>query len=200
MSNSFTQRTLFLIRLPDAVDDVKISLQLGAHHPERVQNAVLTIHIIVLQDGVQEHVRLRNAHLPRRSLDVLEILFADLLAIIRDHHGAPIIKAGNVRAGHRQEHAADHHVALLLRVCQRLPNALPRGVEVHDLAFAHAARRRLSDAEDLHRAIVLRLTDDGAHLGSADLEPDDDVFSSHSSGTVSLPSLVAFSETSQGRS
>ena len=66
-----------------------------------------------------------------------------------------LLKLVDVPAGDREIDAADHHVALLLGIDERFAHAFARGFEIHDLAFAHAARRRLADAEDLDRAVVL---------------------------------------------
>ena len=90
-----------------------------------------------------------------------------------------LLKLCDVRAGDAEIDAADHHVALLLGIDQRLADAFAGGFEIDDLAFAHAARRRLADAENLHRAVAAGFADDGADFGGADFESDDDVFSSH---------------------
>ena len=73
---------MFLIRC-DAVDDVKVSLQLAPEHADRIEHAVLPIDVVVLDDGVQERVLRRDADLARAGLHVLEILLVDFVAILR---------------------------------------------------------------------------------------------------------------------
>ena len=58
-----------------------------------------------------------------------------------------------MRAGDAEINALDHHVAFFLRIDQRLVHAFLGGIEIDDLALAHAARRRLADAQNFDRAI-----------------------------------------------
>src|SRR4051812_4047713 len=48
---------------PDTMNDVKIGFELPAEHPDRIQDPVLTIDVVVLQNGVQKHVLRRDADL-----------------------------------------------------------------------------------------------------------------------------------------
>ena len=42
---------------PHAVDDVEIGFQLFPEHADRIQDAILPIHVIMLDDRMQERVR-----------------------------------------------------------------------------------------------------------------------------------------------
>ena len=44
----------------DAVDDVKIGLELAAHHADGIEHALLPIDVIMLEDRVDEHVLRRG--------------------------------------------------------------------------------------------------------------------------------------------
>ena len=39
---------------PHAVNDMEVRLELSSHHPDRVENALLAIHVVVLNDGMQK--------------------------------------------------------------------------------------------------------------------------------------------------
>jgi len=112
----------------------------------------------------------RNADLARTELHAATIVVADFLLLLGNIHRATVIKARDVRAGDAGIHAFDLHVALLFRVRKRLVDALLRSVKIDDLALAHAARRRLADAENLQRAHRFCLADHDANLRCADLE------------------------------
>ena len=66
-----------------SVDDVKIRLQSLAEHPDRIEHAVLSIDVIMLNDRMQEGVLRRNAHFARVDLHILDILFVDFVAVFR---------------------------------------------------------------------------------------------------------------------
>ena len=155
-----------------AVDDVEIGLQFLAEHSDRIEHAVLSVDVIMLDDRMQKRVLRRNAHLARVDLHVLDILLVDLVAIFRQHDAAAIVEALNVRAGDADVDAANHDVAFLFGIDHRLVHALHRRLEIDDLALAHAARRRLADAENLDRAVGPAFADDDANLRCSDFETD----------------------------
>ena len=66
-----------------------------------------------------------------------------------------------------------------LGIDDRFVHALHRRLEIDDLAFAHAARGRLADAENLDRAIGPAFADDDANLRSADFETDHQIAARH---------------------
>ena len=88
---------------------------------------------------------------------------------------AAIVEALDVPAGDAEIDAADHHVALFLGIDERFVHAFHGGLEIDDLAFAHAARRRLADAENVDRAVGPAFADDGANFRGADFESDHEI-------------------------
>ena len=75
--------------------------------------------------------------------------------------------------------AADHDVAFLLGIDHRFVHALHRRLEIDDLAFAHAARRRLADSENLDRAVGPAFADDDTNFRGADFETDHQITACH---------------------
>ena len=158
---------------------MEIGLQFLAQHSDRIEHAVLPVDVIMLDDRVQKRVLRRDAHFARVDLHVLDILLVDLVAIVRQSDAAAIVEALNVRAGDADVDAANHDVALLFGIDDRLVHALHRRLEIDDLAFAHAARRRLADPENLDRAVGFSFADDDANFRSSDFETDHQVAASH---------------------
>ena len=64
-----------------SMDDVKIRLQSLAEHSDRIEHAVLSIDVIMLNDRMQECVLRRNADFARVHLHIFDILFVDLIAV-----------------------------------------------------------------------------------------------------------------------
>ncbi len=85
----------------DAVNDVKISLQLLPEHSDRTEHAVLAVDVIMLNDGMQKCVLGGNAYFARINFYILNILLVDLVALFRKCHATAIVKALDVRAGYR---------------------------------------------------------------------------------------------------
>src|SRR6185436_17915328 len=77
-------------------------------------------------------------------------------------------------AGHAQINASNFHIGHLLGFDDRLPNVFLGHRRIGDLALAHATRTRLSQTNNVQRVIGRQLADDGANLGRADFEADDD--------------------------
>ena len=92
---------------------------------------------------------------------------------------AAIVEALDVRAGDADVNAANHDVALLFGIDHRFVHAFHRRLEIDDLAFAHAARRRLADTENLDRAIGPAFADDDANLRCANFETDHQITTCH---------------------
>ena len=74
------------------MDDVKIGFQFLAEHTDRVQHALLAIHLVMLNDGMQESVLRGNAYLARVNFYVLHILLIDFIAVLREHNASAIAK------------------------------------------------------------------------------------------------------------
>ena len=163
----------------DAMHDVKVRLQLAPVHADGVQNSVLPVHVVVLENRVDEHVLRRDRRRSRRLLHSGKIAAVNLLALLRQRERAPVVIALDVPARDAEIDVLNHHVALLLRVRERLADALAASLDVHDLALANAARRRLAHTEDLDRPVAFQLRGDRAHLRGADFKPDDNLIFGH---------------------
>ena len=68
---------------PDTVNDMKIGFQFLPEHPDRIQNAILPIDVIMLDDRVQKRVLRWNTHFTCADLHVLDILLVDLVPVVR---------------------------------------------------------------------------------------------------------------------
>ena len=66
-----------------------------------------------------------------------------------------------------------------LGIDDRFVHAFHRRLEIDDLAFAHAARRRLADAENLDRAIRPAFAHDDANFRCANFETDHQITACH---------------------
>ena len=165
--------------VPHAVDDVEIGLEPLAQHPDRAQDAVVPVDVIILDDRMEKRVLRRDADLARVDLHVLDILLVDLVAIFRQGDAAAVVEALDVRAGDADVDAPNHDVALLLGVDDRFVHAFHRGLEIDDLAFAHPARGRLPDAENFDRAVGFSFADDDTNFRGSDFETDHQVAASH---------------------
>ena len=66
-----------------------------------------------------------------------------------------------------------------LRIDDRFVHALHRRLEIDDLAFAHAARRRLTDAENLDRAVGPSFADHDANFRGSNFETDHQIAACH---------------------
>src|SRR2546430_297334 len=162
-----------------AVNDVEIGLQLLPEHSDRIQHAVLTIDMIMLDDRMEESVLRGNADLARVDLHVLNVLLIDLVVVLGQQHAAAIVETLNVRAGDADVNAPDHHVAFLLSIDNGLMHAFHGRLKIDNLAFAHAARWCLADAENLDRSIRPRLAHDDANLRRSNLQANDQIATRH---------------------
>src|SRR4030095_158711 len=109
--------------------------------------------VVVLKDGREKLIRLRNAHFPRRRLHIFEVVLADFLALLWNLDRSSVVETFEMASGHTQVEGAHHRVALLLGVGERFANAYARGLQVNDLALSHTARRRLAHSGNLDRTI-----------------------------------------------
>src|SRR5215471_10052808 len=74
------------------VDDVKIGFQFLAEHADWVQHALLAIHLIMLNDRMQESILRGNAYLARVNFYILHVLLIDFIAVLREHNASAIVK------------------------------------------------------------------------------------------------------------
>src|SRR5579884_2946252 len=168
-----------------AVNDMEIGLQFLPQHSHRVKHAVLPIHVIVLNDGMQKGVLRRDAYLAHVSL---HILLVDFVALLREQDAAAIIETLKVRTGYRHVNAADHHVAFLFGIDYRFMHAFGSGLEIHDLALAHAARGGLPNPENFQCAIGAAFTDHNADFGCPNFQTNNELTTRHD-GSFSLLKL-----------
>src|SRR5439155_20437041 len=82
----------------DAVDNMKIGFQFLPEHADRIEHTILSIDMVMLDDGMKKRVRRGNAHLARAHLHILDVLLVDLLPTLRHDHAAAIVAALTVRA------------------------------------------------------------------------------------------------------
>src|SRR5882762_8063792 len=87
---------------------------------------------------------------------------------------AAIVKAAQVPATDAKINAANLHVGHLLRLDDGIANILARERRINDLAFAHAARAALADADDTERAGVVDFANDGADFRRTHFQTDND--------------------------
>ena len=95
------------------------------------------------------------------------------------HDATAVVEALDVRAGDADVNAADHDVALRLRIDDRLVHAFHGRLEIDDLAFAHAARRRLAHAENLDRAVGPAFAHHDANFRGANFETNHEITACH---------------------
>ena len=77
---------------PHPVNNMKIRFELLPEHPDWIQHAILSVDVIMLNDGMQECVLRGNAHLARVDLYVLDILLIDFVAILRQQDEPRLLK------------------------------------------------------------------------------------------------------------
>ena len=77
---------------------------------------------------------------------------------------AAIVESANVAAGHPEIRAADFHVGHLLGFDNCVAHVFLRHRCVDDFALAHAARARLSKADNVQRAVGIHFANDRTHL------------------------------------
>jgi hypothetical protein len=71
---------------------MKISFQFLPKHPDRVQHALLSIDLVMLNDGMEEGVLRGNAHLTRIDFYVLHILLINFIAVLWQHDASAIVE------------------------------------------------------------------------------------------------------------
>ena len=161
------------------MNDVEISLKLFAEHANRVEDAALSVDVIMLNNRMQERVLRRNADFARVDLYIFNILVVDLIAFFRQHHAAAVVETLDVTAADRDVNASDHHVAFLFGVDHRFVNAFHRRFKIDNLAFAHAARWRLAHAENFRSSVWTALADHHADLRRPNFQTNDQITARH---------------------
>src|SRR5439155_18511079 len=131
-----------------AVDDVKICFQFLPEHPDRIQHALLSVDLVMLNDRMEERVLRRDAHLARVNFYVLHILLINFVAVLWQHDASAIVKTLRMRSGDSDVNALDHDVAFLFGIDNCFVQAFHCGFKIDNLALAHAARWGLTYPED----------------------------------------------------
>ena len=84
-----------------------------------------------------------------------------------------------MRAGNADVDIANHDVALLFGIDDGFVHAFHRRLEIDDLAFAHAARRRLTDAKNLDRSVRPAFPHDYANFRGPNFKTDQQITTRH---------------------
>src|ERR1043165_1002520 len=63
----------------NSMHDMKIRFQFGAQHTDWVEDAVLSVHMIMLNNGMKKNILGWNAHFARIDLNILNILLINLI-------------------------------------------------------------------------------------------------------------------------
>jgi len=161
------------------VNNVEIGFQSLAEHPDWIQHAVLSIDMIMLNNGMKECVLRRNAHLARIDFYVFDVLLIEFIAVLGQHHGSAVVEALKVRPTNGDINAPDHDVAFLLGIDHRFVHAFHCRFKINDLALAHAARWRLADAENFDGAIGPALADNDTDFGGSNLKTNHQIIARH---------------------
>ena len=117
----------------------------------------MPIHIIVLDDCVENAILHRQTDFSCIGADIVQILLVDLFSSFFEHHHPTVIETPDVTPGDPQVNLADFDVAFLFRVHDRVVDTPLCGFKVDDLALANAARRNAPHPNDLQRSIASRL-------------------------------------------
>ena len=101
-----------------------IHLHARAEHADRIEDAVLAVHMKMLADGVDDMVFRRQIDRLGVLDDVLHVFLGDL-AIGGNHRmHAAIVESANVLAGDAEIDAADFHIGHLLGLDDGVANVL----------------------------------------------------------------------------
>src|SRR5262245_33838543 len=117
----------------------------------------------------------------RRQIDrlgvldhIVHILLRDLAVGRNNWMHTAIVEAAKVTTRYAEVHTANLHIRHLFGLHDRIAHVFGSYGRVGDLAFAHAARARLADPDNIQRPGGIRFTDHRAHLGRADFQSNDD--------------------------
>ena len=127
---------------------MKVSLELPSDHADRVENALLTVHVVVLDDGMQKMILSRNVDLACLDGHLLDVSIVNLCIDRRGSEWRPAVEASNVTSCRGDEDAANLRIAVRLSVRQGIMHTLGCDCQIDNFAFAHASRGSESYPED----------------------------------------------------
>src|SRR5204863_9406246 len=103
-----------------AVDDVHVRFQPRGDHADRVVDTVVTVHVEMLPDGVDDDVVHGNVDGLGVEQDVADFFFGDFPVVIGDGDAAATVEATDVAAGHAGVHVVNFDARALLGFGDRL--------------------------------------------------------------------------------
>ena len=157
------------------MDDMQIHFQPGTVHADWVGDAAFALHHKMLPNIQDERVVHRQVDGLGVVEHILHIFLRDL--VVGGHHAvkAVIIETLDVTAGHCHKHAADFHIGHLFGFGHGDTHVFFNRLGVDDLTFAHTLGLRLTNANDVQRAVGLLFADHDADFRSADFQTGNDV-------------------------
>src|SRR5712664_3503450 len=156
-------------------DDVHLHLQPHARHAEGLAHAVGVVHHEGLRQDVQDLAILRDVDGARGVHRAVDVGLAHLAVLARHGHHAAAVAGADVAARHAGVDGRDLDARHLLGLGHRLTDRLDGGVDVDHDAAAQPTRRGRADADDVEASAEAGRRNDGADLGGADVQADDQV-------------------------
>src|SRR5207302_10294405 len=105
-------------------------------HHDWIKDAILSIDMVMLDNGMEESVLRRDAHLTRDNFHILNVLLINLIAVFGQHYTAAIIETLKMRPSNGDVNTPDHNVAFLLCIDYRFMHASHRWYRFNHLAFS----------------------------------------------------------------
>ena len=160
-------------RALSACDDVHLGLKPDAAHANRLA------HVLVVNDeflGLHQQDALVVGDIDRPGgLDHPCHISGTHLAVLDGHHAAGV-HAPDMAAGDAGVDPGDLAVGHQLGFLERLLNALHGGIDVHHHTALEAVARSHAQTSELELAVGQHLGHHHHHLGSADVQADDQIF------------------------
>ncbi len=152
---------------------VNFGFQAYPGHADRFAYAFLIINKEFLRQDVQDFLIRRYGDSPGCVDYPIDIATAHFL--VPDRDDAMRVEAAYMAAGYACVNgvnvAARHQLGFLDRALDRVN----RRLDVDDHAFLESTRRMRPNSDDLDIAVFAKVTHDRDNLGSADVQPDDQV-------------------------
>jgi len=156
-------------------DDVDFSFEAHTGHADGIADAALVVDDELLRQDMDHLAVERQRHSAGRFDDPADILFADLIVLAGDSHHAASIDAADMVARDAGVNHIDLDVGHLLSLLHRRTDRTHGLFRVDDDAIAKPFRRRRPDTDDLDLLGFIYLGNETTDLGSADVEPGNDI-------------------------